>query len=505
MPVSPVDAILQIAVPSRPVDPAPRREVESTFRPALEKAYSSTPTRSEPARREEPEEPIGPPQEQPTASRDAREQEPAEADDQVEPAVPHDEQERDKSDDAGDAVEISEEAASAANGQPAGTKEKAEDAALQAAILVEQTIASGEQAGAESDAAEKQGKSEKAVDEATAGEASATVPSEIVLPEAGEASEDNTSKDVQATRAATRVDSAKNKATAEDRKQFQPAQVKPRQLNNEADQQESGGDETSLAKEGPLTTPGASDQSETQDASAPKDDRQETGREKGIRQAEAAPVVADPVIPETETSSGALQSADDPALRRVDGANNNSPTSPARGAAALDRLAARSLRTSERSSSLEGNGQIDRPRFVQRVEGAIRAAQQRDGRVQVRLSPPELGNLRIELAVQNGVLTAKLEAETPAARNTLLDNLPALRDRLAQQEIRVEKFEVDIRRDMGGSGGSGGPQDGRGDQSPSDRHDGRGKPATTSAAVMRPTPRRAQDAAVTEAGLDVSI
>jgi flagellar hook-length control protein FliK len=90
---------------------------------------------------------------------------------------------------------------------------------------------------------------------------------------------------------------------------------------------------------------------------------------------------------------------------------------------------------------------IDRARFVQRVANAFRSAQQNDGQIQMRLSPPELGSLKIEIAVRNGVLSANLEAETPDARRVLLDNLPALRQRLAEQDIRIEKFEVDIRQD----------------------------------------------------------
>ncbi|QEG33050.1 flagellar hook-length control protein FliK [Bythopirellula goksoeyrii] len=97
---------------------------------------------------------------------------------------------------------------------------------------------------------------------------------------------------------------------------------------------------------------------------------------------------------------------------------------------------------------------VDRGRFVQRVANAFRSAQQNDGEIQLRLSPPELGSLKIEISVRHGVLTAKLEAETVEARNTLLDNLPALRQRLADQDIRIEKFEVDIRRE-GGQGQSG--------------------------------------------------
>ena len=87
---------------------------------------------------------------------------------------------------------------------------------------------------------------------------------------------------------------------------------------------------------------------------------------------------------------------------------------------------------------------VDRARFVQRVGGAIRSAQNRDGQIQLRLSPPELGTLRINIVMNEGVLTAHLETETAAARAVLLDNLPALRERLAEQEIRIDKFDVDV-------------------------------------------------------------
>jgi flagellar hook-length control protein FliK len=126
--------------------------------------------------------------------------------------------------------------------------------------------------------------------------------------------------------------------------------------------------------------------------------------------------------------------------------------SPVHGTALSRLTAERSLHSTAETAG--DGGAVDRGRFVGRVEGAIRAAQQRDGRVQVRLSPPELGALRIELTIQQGALAARLEAETPAARNLLLDNLPALRERLAQQDIRVERFDVDLRQDANSGGGS---------------------------------------------------
>ncbi|MEE9603759.1 MAG: flagellar hook-length control protein FliK, partial [Thermoguttaceae bacterium] len=89
-------------------------------------------------------------------------------------------------------------------------------------------------------------------------------------------------------------------------------------------------------------------------------------------------------------------------------------------------------------------GQVDGARFVQRVARAFRAVGDRGGNVRLRLSPPELGSLRLDISVRNGAMTAKVEAETATARNLLLDNLPALRERLAEQNIKVEQFDVSL-------------------------------------------------------------
>lgn len=94
---------------------------------------------------------------------------------------------------------------------------------------------------------------------------------------------------------------------------------------------------------------------------------------------------------------------------------------------------------------------VDPARFISRVSRAVQTAHERGGPLQLRLSPPELGAMRIELSVDQGALTAKVETDTQSAKQILLDNLPALRDRLAEQSIKVERFDVDVRRDSTGS------------------------------------------------------
>ena len=100
-------------------------------------------------------------------------------------------------------------------------------------------------------------------------------------------------------------------------------------------------------------------------------------------------------------------------------------------------------------ASSHGNdiSELDRVRLVQRVARAFHSIGEEGGEMQLRLRPPELGSMRLEIAVRDGVMTAHLETETAAARNVLLDNLPQLRDRLAEQNVKVDRFDVNVRDD----------------------------------------------------------
>jgi flagellar hook-length control protein FliK len=94
--------------------------------------------------------------------------------------------------------------------------------------------------------------------------------------------------------------------------------------------------------------------------------------------------------------------------------------------------------------------EIDTTRLLSRVTRAFQSAQQRDGELRLRLSPPELGSLRLLVQIQDGALVARLETETSAAKTAIIDNLPALRERLAEQGLRVERFDVDLMQQQSG-------------------------------------------------------
>jgi flagellar hook-length control protein FliK len=95
--------------------------------------------------------------------------------------------------------------------------------------------------------------------------------------------------------------------------------------------------------------------------------------------------------------------------------------------------------------------EVDRVRFVQRVARAVMSAAERGGDIRLRLSPPELGAIKLDVVIRDGVMNARLETQTEAAKTILLDNLQSLRDRLAQQDIQIDQFEVDVQSGFSGS------------------------------------------------------
>jgi flagellar hook-length control protein FliK len=106
-----------------------------------------------------------------------------------------------------------------------------------------------------------------------------------------------------------------------------------------------------------------------------------------------------------------------------------------------------------RSTGPAGSSQIDTVKFIQRIARAMQTAREAGGEIRLRLSPPELGSMKMEVKVQDGTLVAKVETETAHAQSTLVDNLPALKERLAEQGVRIERFDVDVSRDDRGQNG----------------------------------------------------
>ena len=94
-------------------------------------------------------------------------------------------------------------------------------------------------------------------------------------------------------------------------------------------------------------------------------------------------------------------------------------------------------------------------KLVQRVMRGLEQLANGGGQVRLRLHPPELGSLQMTLRMEAGQVFAKLDVESTTARDALLSNAQTLRDRLAEQGLKVASFEVEVSTDSSGTGTSG--------------------------------------------------
>jgi flagellar hook-length control protein FliK len=517
MPVSTFDTLMQITTARAPEPTAPAGPSDRSFSPALEEAYRSqrpaaapaVESTSPPERRETeadrrgPEE-SAPPREKPRADDTS----PTEAADQAGTAEMQEDDGDSRDEDAtGDDETPALAAAAALPAQKQAEDAKAAESAAAVDISDPTASASAEEgepvpgALAGAGRGKRTGRSNssgKAAEQAATGGAAAESGAEDAAPPQGAASGAAQGADAKLANENSQADS--ELATSTTSSTSGGSESIGESSKRSAAVGETAGDAAAGAQEAEgLPAPSRGE------GRTAKSDGDASPAAAAKQQTELVTPTADNASPPQDAALAATTGGDD-ATRSHPGAASSTDQ---RGAATLERLAARAMRPgSPHAPHGEEGPSVDRTRFVQRVEGALRAAQQRDGRIHVRLSPPELGTLRIELAMHNGALTAHLEAETPAARNALLDNLPALRDRLAQQDIRIQQFEVDVRRDFSsGGGGHSGPQDGRADHSAFGRQEGRPRsPAPRGAASGSPAaPRVASPPSTGSSAIDVRV
>ena len=82
----------------------------------------------------------------------------------------------------------------------------------------------------------------------------------------------------------------------------------------------------------------------------------------------------------------------------------------------------------------------------------------------IRLTPPELGTVRVELRERDGLITVRLHAEDPAVRQALERALPQVRNDLRATDSPLQHITVDSsatdERAFDGRGGGPGSQPG---------------------------------------------
>ena len=88
-------------------------------------------------------------------------------------------------------------------------------------------------------------------------------------------------------------------------------------------------------------------------------------------------------------------------------------------------------------------GLDDEQRFTGRiVRGLSTMINQRGGSMTMRLDPPELGQLRVQMTIIRGVVSAQFTASTAQAHALLDKNISSLRLALESQGLTVERLTV---------------------------------------------------------------
>tara|TARA_R110002095_G_scaffold195600_2_gene174257 strand:+ start:4739 stop:6661 length:1923 start_codon:yes stop_codon:yes gene_type:complete len=85
--------------------------------------------------------------------------------------------------------------------------------------------------------------------------------------------------------------------------------------------------------------------------------------------------------------------------------------------------------------------------LVERIAGTVRESHATGQQLKIRLSPPELGTLQIEVSLKDGVYTAKVEVQNQRVQKIINDNMAQLKESLAKTGISIDRIEVQINTD----------------------------------------------------------
>lgn len=88
--------------------------------------------------------------------------------------------------------------------------------------------------------------------------------------------------------------------------------------------------------------------------------------------------------------------------------------------------------------------QAERVRLVQRVSRSFARLGPMGGQISLKLHPPQLGALNVQVRMEGRSMTAKLTTESGAARDAIMESLPVLRKRLAEQGFEISSFQVEV-------------------------------------------------------------
>ena len=178
-----------------------------------------------------------------------------------------------------------------------------------------------------------------------------------------------------------------------------------------------------------------------------------------------SPVIASPISTNNNLSSTSLNAR--PSVEGISAVATTTSRGGIQNNTTSTTFSSATSTTSNPARTEHGGGEVARSnagsrisayqevKLVQRVLRGVEQLANGGGQVRLRLHPPELGSLQMSLRIEAGQVFAKLEVENSTARDSLLNNIQTLRDRLAEQGMKVSAFEVEVSTESSGSGTSG--------------------------------------------------
>jgi flagellar hook-length control protein FliK len=173
---------------------------------------------------------------------------------------------------------------------------------------------------------------------------------------------------------------------------------------------------------------------------------------------------AAPNIPLVSSATGAFIASQTEVLSLDATAAPSSPTTEVDGREPHSSSSTSSERTraqttaSKETSPVEQTdlSQEERVRLIQRISRSFSRLGPNGGSINLKLHPPQLGALNVQVRLEGRSMSAKLSTETAAARDAILEGLPALRTRLAEQGFDISQFQVEVAQGRGDTTTTGG-------------------------------------------------
>lgn len=295
-----------------------------------------------------------------------------------------------------------------------------------------------------------------------------------------EASEDTTNQEIETLPATETSDDGRRDRRRTNRPQNDLVGVNSRKLDQQAD--EAASQRSDLQRETPAQTRAVAVAETRGTSELPSSELpiENALPESAIGGAKAAENI-------TAAATQTLQKVEAQSVRTGGAASNSSVDAKVEGTSALPlRTDTAKPRPESASTPAAADSGVDlnaveRARLLQRVTRAFQQLGGEGGRVRLKLHPPRLGTVGIEVGVDGAKMRARIVTETDSARSALRDAVPELRQRLVELGVQLEA--IDIQTETGAGQGDGNFQE---PASSRDQHSRSNSPAPVLANASEP-------------------